>query len=160
MKKFLYLLLVLPLVGLLAACSKDDAKDLPEVSLSLDYSGAASVNGELYAIQGDTVTIENLTVTPLPGAKKATLGEVTYGFDGVPFFRSIVSPYATKILTADLKPGQYLLTVVATVFQVDKEVAFATFTYPLNIVGMAEDIPAGGQLSHTVTPDFQLATVK
>ena len=39
MKRFLYILLVLPLLDLAASCSDDD-KDLPKVSISVDYSGA------------------------------------------------------------------------------------------------------------------------
>lgn len=142
MKKFLYLLLVLPLVTLLAACSDDDnSKDLPEVSMNLQYSGAVMDNHQLYAVKGDTITIQNVSVTPLPGTKKATLGEVTYAFDGLPFFRSIVTPYTAQIVTNNLPVGKYSFTVVATVFQVDKEIAFATFTYPVNIVATASELP-------------------
>ena len=50
MKKILYaLLLALPFA--LSSCSNDD--ELPEVNISVDYSGATEVDGVYYVIEGE-----------------------------------------------------------------------------------------------------------
>ena len=75
MKRFLYLLLALPLLGFIAtSCSDDD--DLPDVTLSMDYSGATLTDGVFTVEQGDTLKINALKVIPAEGTKPATLGQI------------------------------------------------------------------------------------
>ncbi|MDE5734987.1 MAG: hypothetical protein K2H83_07600, partial [Duncaniella sp.] len=105
MKRFLYILLVLPLLALAASCSDDD-KDLPKVSISVDYSGAVEEDGVLVLTQGQPFTIDALKVTPLDG-KKATLGNTTYYMDGEPFYVIGVSPFGCEIDTNTLPVGNH-----------------------------------------------------
>ena len=72
MKKFLYLLLVLPLLGVFTSCDDDD-KDLPNVSLAIDYSGGTEENGVVSVVQGNTLEINALKAIPAEGTKEATL---------------------------------------------------------------------------------------
>ncbi|MDE7476302.1 MAG: hypothetical protein K2M71_11800, partial [Duncaniella sp.] len=90
MKRLIYLLLVLPLLGLVSSC--DDDKDLPQVSLSIDYTGATEEDGTIYVVQGDTLNVTALRAVPAEGTKAATLGVVAYFWDGIPQGRTAISP--------------------------------------------------------------------
>lgn len=139
MKRILYLLLVLPLLGLISSCNDD--KDLPQVSLSIDYTGATMQDGTLYVVQGDTLNITALKAIPDEGTKAATLGVVAYFWDGIPQGRTALSPYAISIKTNDMELGNHSLGVNATVLQVDKEVGFAIAQFPIVIVENNADNP-------------------
>ena len=139
MKKFIYLLIALPF--LLASCSNDD--DLPEVDFSIQYSGAQSVDGILYVVQGDTLKIDAINITPREGTKPATIGATAYYWDYLYFGTAMTPPFAMALETADLPAGNDLLQFESSVFQVDKSVATAYFTYKVKIVESADDIPSG-----------------
>ncbi|MDE6859292.1 MAG: hypothetical protein K2J65_02645 [Duncaniella sp.] len=155
MKRFLYLLLALPLMGLMASCS-DDEKDLPDVTFSMDYSGATLVDGVLTIPQGNDLVINALTVTPAEGTKKATLGKVTYFIDAFPIYETIVEPYSVTISTQNLEVGKHVLQIRAGIFQVDKEAAFGVFSYPLEITEPLPDDTPGDNPGGTVTPDVTI----
>ena len=88
---------MLPLLAVMAACSDDD-KDLPKVDISIQYSGAVEQeDGAIAVAQGQTFTIDAITVTPAPGTKKAILGNTTYSMDGVPFYTIGVAPFGCEI---------------------------------------------------------------
>lgn len=150
MKRFLYILLVLPLLALVASCSDDD-KDLPKVSISVDYSGAVEEDGVLVITQGQPFKIDALKVTSLDG-KKATLGNTTYYMDGEPFYAIGVPPFGCEIDTNTLPVGEHVLSFYTQVFQVDKETGFALYGLKLKVVA-AEDTPGDG--GGTVTPDVR-----
>lgn len=156
MKRFLYLLLALPLLGFFASSCGDDDKDLPDVTLSMDYSGATYADGVFTVEQGDTLKIEALNVIPAKGTKAATLGPVSYYIDGFYQFTSPFEPFSCFIPTGNLKVGKYLLQASANIFQVDKSIAFGVFSYPINIVEKQTPDDGTGGGSGTVTPDTKI----
>lgn len=153
MKRILYLLFVIPLLGLISSCSDD--KDLPQVSLSLDYSGATEQDGTIYVVQGDTLDITALRAIPAEGTKAATITNVTYFWDGVPQGLFPVSPFAISIKTAGMEPGKHYLEINATILQVDKEIGFAVTQFPIMIVENEDEQPEGGD-NGTINPDTRI----
>lgn len=153
MKRFIYLLLMLPLLGLISSC--DDDKDIPQVSLSIDYTGGTLEDGSIYVVQGDTLNITALRAVPAEGTKAATLTNVTYFWDGIPQGRTFISPFPISINTAEMEVGQHTLGVNATVLQVDKEVGFAVTQFPIVIVASEADQPGEGD-GGTITPDTRM----
>lgn len=141
MKNFLYLLMALPVLFGLSSCSDDDDNSLPEVNLSVSYSGATNVDGVLYVVEGDTFTIDGITVTPVEGTKAATLGATTYYWDYAPVATTIIEPFGMQLNTTGIPEGNHLLQIRSSVYQVDKSVATAYMAYKVTIVGAADDIP-------------------
>lgn len=150
MKKFLYFLLALPLLAFVASCSDDD-KDLPQVSISVDYTGAVEEDGVLVVTQGQPFTIDAIKATSLNG-KKTTLGNTTYYLDGEPFYATGVAPFGCEIDTDLLPVGDHVLSFYTQVFQVDKEVGFSLYGLKIKVVP-SEENPGGG--NGTVTPDVR-----
>lgn len=153
MKRILYLLFVIPLLGLISSCSDD--KDLPQVSLSLDYSGATEQDGTIYVVQGDTLDITALRAVPAEGTKAATITNVTYFWDGIPQGLFPVSPFPISIKTADMELGKHYLGVNATILQVDKEIGFAVTQFPIMIVASDAEQPGEGD-GGTINPDTRI----
>ncbi|MBO5455869.1 MAG: hypothetical protein J6A20_05075 [Muribaculaceae bacterium] len=155
MKRFLYLLLALPLLGFIAtSCSDDD--DLPDVTLSMDYSGATLTDGVFTVEQGDTLKINALKVIPAEGTKPATLGPVSYFIDGFYQFTSYEVPFSCYIPTENLKVGKYLLQAKATILQIDKTMAFGVFSYPINVVEKENPDDGNSGESGTDIPDVRV----
>ena len=150
MKRFLYLLLALPLLAFVASCSDDD-KDLPQVSISVDYSGAVEDDGVLVVTQGQPFTIDAINVKSLNG-KKTTLGNTTYYLDGEPFYATGVAPFGCEIDTETIPVGDHVLSFYTQVFQVDKEVGFSLYGLKIKVVAAEENPGEGGG---TVTPDVR-----
>lgn len=156
MKKFLYLLLVLPLLGFFTAC--DDDKDVPNVTLSMDYEGATEdADGALTVSQGTDLKIVSLKAIPAEGTKEATITGVIYFWDGLPVLRTPIAPFALTIPTADLEEGEHVLGIQANVLQVDKSAGFAITTVKVIITPAepGQDPDEGG--SGTVTPDTRIS---
>lgn len=153
--KFLALALVAALPLIFTSCSNDD--DLPEVNLSVAFSGATEKNGTLYVVEGDDLVIDGITVTPVSGTKKATLGAAAYYWDYQPLGTSMVEPFGMSIHTDRLPAGDYLLQINTTVFQVDKAVGIAYMSFPVRVVA-ADQLPA--DVAHkqggTLTPDTDI----
>lgn len=160
MKRFLYLLLALPLMGIMASCSDDD-KDLPDVTLSVEYSGA-TLNGDVLSIpQGQDLVINALKVTPAEGTKQATLGKTTYFIDAIPVYETVVEPFGVTISTDNLEVGNHLFQIRTSIFQVGKEVAFGVFSYTLQITEpQPDDTPTdpGDTPSGSDTPEVTITT--
>lgn len=146
MKRLIYLLFALPLF--LASCSNDD--ELPEVKFTVDYSGAVSVDNVLYVVQGDTLAIDEINVTPVDGTKPATIGAASYSWDYLFIGTSMTPPFGLELQTATLPVGNHILQFETTVFQEGKSIASAYFSYKVKIVESADDIPTGS----TVEPGF------
>ena len=72
---YLFLLALLPVIGL-TSCSSED--DLPQVDIQVTYSGATDIYEVLYVVQGNKLNIDAITVTPLDGTKRATIGATAY----------------------------------------------------------------------------------
>lgn len=155
MKRLYYLLLALPL-ALFASC--DDDNDLPEVTFDVTMSGGVESNGEIYVVQGETLTVDEVKVTSDTN-KAATLGATTYYWSGLPVGTTIVVPFSWEFNTADLEPGKYALQIQTNVYQTDKSPAVAMLSYVVNVVASAEDLPADGVAlgTRTVTPQISEA---
>lgn len=155
MKKLYYLLLALPLLALLSACDDDD-KSLPEVSLSIEYSGGTLNDGKLYVVQGEPLKIDALIVKPDPGTGKAALGQTTYFWDGYPFYTTGLVPFAVVIDTSDMAEGEHTLTVNTQIFQEGKSLGWGIFQYKVVIVAAPEDQP-GDEGGGTDAPDATIS---
>lgn len=129
------------MLAMFTACDDDDDKNIPDVSLSIQYSGGTLEDNTLYVVEGDVLTIDALNVTPAPGTGKAVLGNTTYFMDGVPFYVTGVAPYSVSIDTSDLAVGPHTLGVHAQIFQIDKSIGWGIFTYKLQIVESTDDQP-------------------
>lgn len=132
--------MLLPLLGGMSACSDDD-NDAPEVTLSLNYSGATEEDGVLYVVSGDPLVINSLTAIPAEGTKAATISSATYYWDGAPLYNTVVSPFQVTILTRGLKTGRHTLGIYANVLQVGKPAGFAVTDFPVVIVERPEEQP-------------------
>lgn len=161
MKRFTFTNLLLAgmmvlMAGALASCSNDD--DLPEVKIDISFSRASEDNGVLYVMKGNDLSIDALTVTPLNNGKKATLGATAYYWNYQYLGSTVVEPFGLTIDTADMPVGEYVLQINTTVFQVDKSVGVAYFTYPVVIVESAADLPEGVNPDEggTLEPDVKM----
>lgn len=153
MKKFLYLLLVMPFLCALSACDDDD--NIPQVNLSIDYKGATLQDGVLYVVQGEPLEITALRAIPDEGTKAATISSATYYWDGIPAERIFASPFPVTVNTTDMEVGRHTLGVYANVLQVDKSIGFAAADFPVVIVASSDELPgdAGGG---TINPDTRM----
>ncbi|MDE6582687.1 MAG: hypothetical protein K2K47_09215 [Duncaniella sp.] len=142
MKKFLYLLLALPVLGLLASC--DDDNSLPQVTVQVDYEGAVDVDGVLYVVQGEPFSITSVKVTPDEGTGNATLGPVNYAWNSVFIGTSEVAPYGVGFDTENMNLGNHLLEMSATIVQVNKPLSTLNLGFKIKVVASAEDIPGNG----------------
>lgn len=142
MKKFLSLLLAVPMLAMLASCDDDDTKDIPDVNISIEYTGGSLSDGTMYVVQGDELDITALKVTPAAGTGQATLANVTYFLDGYPFFATGISPWGVTIDTSDIAVGSHTLSVRAQILQVDKSLGFGIFNYPIDVVSSSSDLPS------------------
>ena len=120
MKKFLYLLLLLPL-GFLTSCHDDD--DMPSVDI--------------------TVSIDNAVDAEGLGGKAAGISGVNYVLDHVGMGYTIVQPFGGSIPAAYLPVGNHLFTLAFDVLQVDKSIAYAQLSTIVTVVESADDLPDG-----------------
>lgn len=142
MKKLYYLILaMLPLV-FFTACHDDD-DNLPDVDINVYMSGALQADGNLYVVQGDTLSVDSITVTPLNGTKAATLGNPTIFWDTFRVGTVVSENFSFKFNTADMPVGNHFLGIRMGVYQVDKTLAFAVLGYKVVLVESADQIPAG-----------------
>lgn len=140
MKKLLYLLAALPLL-FFASCHDDD--DLPEVNVGIDYSGATSVDGVLYAVQGDTISIDSVYVSPVNPNSRAMISGVTYYLDQRLLGFAPISPFSVGILTDNMPTGKHALRLDMTVLETGREVGAYYVLMPIKIVSDSTQIPSG-----------------
>lgn len=150
MKKILYLLLALPML-VLASCCNDD--DLAQVETNLTLSNVSNANGMIYAVQGDVVKIDGVSVTPTNG-KPATITNVRYYVDGFLLIGTIEDPYALEFSTEGFSTTQrHTISLQATVLQEDKSITSVVANYPMVVVADASALPEGapalGQFTFT-----------
>lgn len=155
MKKLLSLLMLLPVLGIMASCSDD--KDLPQVTISIDYTGAEpGTDGVIQVAQDADFVIKAVRAVPVEGTKQAEIPSCAYYVDGYPVSPANASPYNMPIPVSSLELGKHVLTISATVLQVDKEIGFALTEFPFEVVEPtgADDPDEGG--SGTITPDTKI----
>lgn len=82
MKKYLFFLLaLLPMALAFSACSDDN--DLPDVDFDITFSGAQSVDGVLYVVQGQSFEVTGIKVTNREEGKGAGISAADYYWDYV-----------------------------------------------------------------------------
>ena len=151
MKKFYYLLLLLPF-SLLMSCNDD--KDFTPVDMTLTLDGVTLSNETFYTVAGEDVTIENLDVKTL-GNKNSAVTNVTFYFNGVPLIGTPGNPFMGTFSTTGIPAGKYVINITGNLLQVDSSIKIFSVDYPINIVNSEEDLPAGapeiGSYSQTIT---------
>ncbi len=155
MKKFLYTLMVLPLLATLSACSDSD-NDLPEVDMQVTISGGVQneEDNKIYVEQGTPLVVESVTAVPRNG-KKTTLGLTTYYINGLPQYQTVTVPFSCTLSTDALPVGEYSFQIKSAVYQVDKTAAFVLMSYDLVVEEPSQDnttTPTGRSI---ITPDTQ-----
>lgn len=152
MKKLLLLLFALPLL-MFNSCNNDE--DLPKVDIEMTLSNVSQVGNTFYAVKGDVVTINGVSVKSLT-SKDAAVTNVIYRLSKGAAYAWVVpsseEPYNYSFSTEDLAEGTYTLVVNATILQVDKSIANGVFGYPIQIVDQLPDgAPAIGTYSVTTS---------
>lgn len=151
MKKLFYLLAALPLL-FFASCHDDD--DLPDVNVSIDYSGAKTVEGVAYVVQGDTLSIDSVYVTPVNPNQRAIIGSVTYYLDQRLLGYAPVQPFSVGIPTGFLPVGNHMLRLEMSVFQEDRTPAAYYIGMPFAIVSDSTAIPDSTQATVNTYKDI------
>ena len=158
-KNLLFLLALLPLALGFAACSDDN--DLPNVDITTNFGDAKIVNGVVYVVQGETLTIEGLTITNKEEGKGAGISSANYYWDYVFVGTNPLPPYGFKFETTEDTPvGRHVLEIICPVFAVDKTLADALLAYNVQVVASPDDIPEGGESTDTTTPAVTAKTGK
>ena len=151
MKKLIYLLMALPL--LFVSCDDDD--DLPKVKIGIETSGCKIVDGTIYVVQGDTLGIDSISITPIDPKNKVALASVNYFWDRMYVETTNIPPFAFAITTGNLMTGRHLLQMRGSVLAVNYAPAIAYIDYTVMVVESAEDIPSGKvETAMIVTPDI------
>lgn len=160
MKKLIFLLIALPLMALSFVSCSDDSDDIPDVNIGFTYSGATAVNGTLYSVLGDTLSIDSVYCTPAAGTKPAMIGNVSYILDGRPLAFTPVVPFNISLLTGSMPVGRHQLTLQMTVLQEGKSIGTAWMPVQIAIVSAAADIPSGANPSDPDSPSTYNGTAK
>lgn len=138
MKKFIYLLLALPLFAL-TACSDDD--DLPDVNINVDYTGATMSDGAIYVVQGEPFAITSITATAVRPGKNAAVTNVTYGLDGWVVGTSVNSPFPAEFDTSTLEVGKHILSLSMIIAEEGCEIATGYFATTMYVVASSDELP-------------------
>lgn len=147
MKKLWFLLLALPLIGMMTSCDDDDK--LPKVDISLEYNNATVVDGSVYVVKPDTLEVASVKVTAVREGNKVTNGPVSYWLNGAPIAVNPYAPFGVKVPTDKLAIGGYTLTMEMTVAEEGCQLATAVAQVKVYLVENASDIPesSGGETS-------------
>lgn len=151
--------LLLPSI-VLTSCNDDDDKNMPDITISLSYGeNATAIDHEVYVVQGNDLTITGVYVKANRPGKNATIGPVTYSFNGIVVGYNPVAPFGITIPTASLEPGKYSLSLGMSVAELHCELAQAYAQVPVNIVASDTDIPSNpndnGEAEHAVRISLQ-----
>lgn len=136
MKKIFYLLLVLPLI--MVSCKDDD--ELPDVKFNVEISGGKNVNGVIYVVKGDTLTVEKVEIAS-HNSKGAAMGEVSYFWDGMFLLTNPFPPYKINIATDEMIMPNHILEFNCPLYVVDSPILTAYFRYPVKLVDVPDSIP-------------------
>ena len=152
MKKISFILMAA--IGLLGfgttACHDDD--DVPNVSISAEYTGATSVDGVLYVVQSDTFGIQSLTATAVNPDHNAGFSAVTYGLDGWVAAITDVKPYAVTFEAGSLALGKHILSITMGILEEDCEPVQGYYATEFIVVADESGIPG--------SPDPETGTLR
>ncbi len=136
MKKFLYLLLLLPL-GLFASC--DDGNDVPDVDIDVTFDNVVKEDGVLYVVQDKGFAVRSVTCEGI--GSNALISSVTYYWDYIDGLFSFVAPFTQVFDTSATPLGNHILRLNMEVLQEGKSLGFAIVEYKVKVVASEEDIP-------------------
>ena len=141
MKKVFYLLLLFPL--LMVSCDDDHDDDFPKVSISINLSGAKVIDGTIYVVQGDTLSIDSIGVMAVNQNQQVAIVATSYYWDKMYVGTSTIPPFEFSVDTGLLMKGRHLLQMRSSLIAVDYAPVVAIITYPVKIVAEETDIPNG-----------------
>ncbi len=141
MKKLLFLLLALPLV--VVSCS-DDGDNLPKVSLSVDGSGGVVSDGVIYLLQGDTLSVDSITVVAENSTPGVRIASANYFLDYRPVWSTVVAPFAFKLDSGKMSVGRHLFEIQCPIAAVGYAPAVAFMSYQVRVVDDVADMPVEG----------------
>lgn len=136
MKRIIYFLLILPLI--IVSCSDDD--EMPDVKFNVEISGGQNIDGVIYVVKGDTLTIEKVEIAS-HNSKGAAMGEVSYFWDGQFLLRNPFPPYKINIPTNKMIINNHILEFNCPLYVVDSPILTAYFRYPVKLVENVDSIP-------------------
>ena len=146
MKNVVHLLLCVMSVLTFTSCENDI--DLPDVDFELEISSGIIVDGKIYSVVGDTLSIDAIKVINREHGKNAGIGYADYYWNTRLIGRSVCSPFGFKIvMRKNMTEQMHQLGIYAPVYAVDKDAAFAYLVYPVYVVNSAEDLPTNGAKS-------------
>lgn len=140
MKKIFCLLLFLPLIFGFSSCGNDD--EVPIVSLQAKVSDAVIAENVIYVVRGETLKVDGIYLINDTG-KEAALGVVTYFLDGAVLGQSAVQPFGFEMSTDNLQLGIHQLTAEMPIYVVDYPICWGAFSFDINVVESADDLPVG-----------------
>lgn len=146
MKKLLYLLFILPFALAVTSCNDDD--NLPNVTVTMDFSNAATVDGTLYVAQTDTLMLNSIVTKAVDSNQSAVLTNMKYYWNYIPAPSLTWSNFPLEIPIADMplrESGNNLLQMDATLLETDKSIAYANIVVPVKVVPTVEEMPDGLQ---------------
>lgn len=153
MKKFIYLLVlaVLPL-SFLSSCGDDD--DMPDVDFKVAISGGVDIDGIIYVVQGDALTVGSVYVINKEPDKAAIITSAAYFWDYRHIGTTVMPPYGFVVQTTDKTGiGDHSLEIECPLYAVDKAAATALLGYRVRVVASSDDIPTGdASYSFITTP--------
>lgn len=128
---------------MLFVTSCDDDDNLPDVDVSINISNGVRVDGSIYVVAGDTLSIDAINVTNKDKDKSAIITEAAYSWDYGPVFYSVTPPYGARFATNENMVGAHLLQIQCPIYAVDKSPAMMYMSYKIAVVKDAQDIPSG-----------------
>ena len=141
-KKILLALAVAVPAVAFTSCNDDD--DLPNVDFNVAVSGGTVVDGTIYTVAGDTLSIDGIKVVNNEN-KNAIITYASYYWDYRFIGTNPVEPFGYEIyISNETEPGKHLLEIYTPVYAVDKEPAFAVLAYPVVVVENATELPDNG----------------
>lgn len=138
----------------LAFTSCNDDKDLPNVDFDVAVSGGTVVDGKIYTVAGNTLTIDGIKVINNEN-KNAIITYANYYWDYRFIGQNVVEPFGMEIyISNETAPGEHLLEIYTPVYATDKEPAFAVLAYPVEVLESEDQLPDNGTSTLTTTPTF------
>jgi hypothetical protein len=120
--------------------------------------GRYQVDGVYYVVEGEELNIDAIKVTPKSGYKAATLGATSYYWNYQFLGTTIVEPFGITVDTEGMEPGDYIMQIRSTVYQVDRAAGIAYIVLPVKIVADDDGVPGNGDEPEegTINPDSDI----